>query len=210
MKTIYLIRHSAPFIEIDNYIDYKNVSWNDYNRNMILSTEGENNAKKLTNIKELSDINEIYSSDSFRAIGTAKYIAELNNLKIKLDSRINERNPGVNSINELPENFSEKSFDDKNLKFKNGESLNEVDKRFNEFINEILNKNNNKTVLVIHGMILMSYLQTLCNFEYDGKIFKISYNNKIIINRKFKNPDVFKLEFDNENNINNIENITKE
>lgn len=210
MKTIYLIRHSAPFIEIDNYIDYKNTSWNDYNRNMILSTKGENNAKELTNIKELRDINEIYSSDSFRAIGTAKYIAELNNLRIKLDSRINERNLGINSINELPENFSKKSFDDKNLKFKNGESLNEVDKRFNEFINEILNKNNNKTVIVIHGMILMSYLQTLCNFEFDGEKFKISYNNKIVINRKFKNPDVFKLEFDNENNLNNIENITKE
>ena len=210
MKTIYLIRHSAPFIEIDNYIDYKNTSWNDYNRNMILSTKGENNAKELTNIKELRDTNEIYSSDSFRAIGTAKYIAELNNLRIKLDSRINERNLGINSINELPENFSKKSFDDKNLKFKNGESLNEVDKRFNEFINEILNKNNNKTVIVIHGMILMSYLQTLCNFEFDGEKFKISYNNKIVINRKFKNPDVFKLEFDNENNLNNIENITKE
>ena len=40
MKTIYLIRHSAPFIGIDNYQDYENVSWNDYNRNMILSPCG--------------------------------------------------------------------------------------------------------------------------------------------------------------------------
>ena len=48
-KEIYLIRHSAPFIEIDNYNDYKNVNWDDYNRNMILSSEGENNAKNYVN-----------------------------------------------------------------------------------------------------------------------------------------------------------------
>ena len=50
MKTIYLIRHSAPFIDIDNYKDYKNASWDDYNRNMILSPLGEENAKKLCDI----------------------------------------------------------------------------------------------------------------------------------------------------------------
>ena len=44
MATIYLIRHSAPFVEIENYQDYKNVSWAEYNKNMILSGEGEENA----------------------------------------------------------------------------------------------------------------------------------------------------------------------
>ena len=76
MKTIYLIRHSAPFIDIDNYKDYKNVSWDDYNRNMILSPLGEENAKKLCDIEELKNIDSIYASDSYRAIGTAKYLAE--------------------------------------------------------------------------------------------------------------------------------------
>ena len=37
MKTIYLIKHSGPFIDIKNYEDYENVLWEDYNRNMILS-----------------------------------------------------------------------------------------------------------------------------------------------------------------------------
>ena len=32
MKTIYLIRHSGPFVDIDNYNDYPNISWNDYNK----------------------------------------------------------------------------------------------------------------------------------------------------------------------------------
>ena len=47
MKTIYLIRHSAPFVEIENYNDYKNVPWSEYNKKMILSVEGEEKAKKL-------------------------------------------------------------------------------------------------------------------------------------------------------------------
>ena len=81
MKYIYLIRHSSPFVEIENYNDYKNVLWDEYNKNMILSVEGEEKAKKLCDIKELKNIKNIkniYSSNSFRAIGTAKYLSELN------------------------------------------------------------------------------------------------------------------------------------
>ena len=63
MKIVYLIRHSAPFVMIDNYDDYQNVSWDDYNRNMILSSLGEDNAKKLCDIEELNNIDVIYTSD---------------------------------------------------------------------------------------------------------------------------------------------------
>ena len=137
MKTIYLIRHSAPFIEIENYDDYENVLWNDYNRNMILSSEGEENAKKLCELDELRNLDAVYSADSFRAIGTAKYVAEMNNLKIKLDERINERNLGVKTISELPKNQTITSFSNKDYKFGTGESLNEVDIRFNSFITDL-------------------------------------------------------------------------
>ena len=134
MKTIFLIRHSAPFVEIENYDDYENVLWNDYNRNMILSSEGEENAKNLCELDELRNLDAVYSADSFRAIGTAKYVAEMNNLKIKLDERINERNLGVKTISELPKNYTLDSFSNKDYNFGNGESLNEVDVRFNSFI----------------------------------------------------------------------------
>ena len=59
MKTIYLIRHSAPFIGIENYDDYENVLWDDYNRNMILSSEGEENAKKLCKLDELNNLDAV-------------------------------------------------------------------------------------------------------------------------------------------------------
>ena len=197
MKTIYLIRHSAPFVEIENYDDYKNVPWSDYNRNMILSSEGEEKAKKLCNIVELKHLDAVYSADSFRAIGTAKYVAEINNLKIKLDNRINERNLGVNTISELPENQTLESFKNKDYKFGNGESLNEVDKRFNSFINEILESNYNNIALFIHGIIMMSFLQNNTNFSFDGKNMRLLFNNKEIYNDKMKNPMVFKIEYEN-------------
>ena len=196
MKTFYLIRHSAPFVEIENYDDYKNVPWTDYNRNMILSREGEENAKKLCEIEELKHLDSVYSADSFRAIGTAKYVADMNNLKIKLDSRINERNLGVNTISELPENQTLESFKNKDYKFGFGESLNEVDKRFNSFIYELLENDDNNIALFIHGIIMMSFLQNNTDFSFDGKNMKLLFNNKEIYNDKMKNPMIFKIEYD--------------
>ncbi|GEM_PF-5085185 len=70
----------------------------------------------------------------------------------------------------------------------------------------IINSNDNKIVLVIHGIILTSYLQTICNFNFDGNTFKISFNNKEVINRRLTNPDVFKLEV-NAGKIINIKNL---
>lgn len=208
MKTIYLIRHSSPFIEIENYEDYKNVPWAEYNKNMILSSEGEEKSKKLCIIEELNDVDEIYSSNSFRAIGTAKYIAEKNNKKIKLDDRINERELGVKYINELPDDFTEHSFKDKNYKIGNGETLNEVDIRFNYFINDILKSNNLKTIIVMHGIMLLSYLQNNCDFKVSNNKIYAKYNGKLLVNEKPKSPDVYKIVFDDNKRIADIQCIS--
>ena len=205
MKTLYLIRHSAPFIEIDNYSDYKNVPWDEFNRNMILSNKGEENAKRLCDLQSLRDLDLIYSADSYRAIGTAKYVAEINNLKIKLDKRINERILGINTISELPDNQMLESFNNKNYKFGKGESLNEVDKRFNSFIDELLQSNYEKIALFIHGIIMMSFLQNNTEFSFDGQTMRLIFNNQEIYNGKIKNPMVFKITYNNDNKLSNIE-----
>lgn len=87
-----------------------------------------------------------------------------------------------------------------------GESLNEVDQRFTEFITEILSSSNKKTVLVIHGIILMSYLQNNCTFDFDGRNFKLSFNGQEIIDRPLTNPDIFRIDYE-DNKIVNITNI---
>ena len=45
----------------------------------------------------------------------------------------------------------------------------------------MLNGKDHKIVLVIHGMILMSYLQTMCNFNFNGNTFNITSNKLDII-----------------------------
>ena len=206
MKTIYLIRHSAPFVEIDNYVDNDNVLWSEFNKNMILSPQGEENAKKLCNVNELKDLNEIYASNSSRAIETAKYLAESNNIRIKLDERINEREFGVDYLRDLPADFTKLSFEDKNFKVNNWESLNEVDNRLKSFISDLLDNDSNKIAIVMHGIILLSYLKTICNhFEFDGRNFNIKYNDNVVLEGTPKNPSIYKIEFDDNKNVINVE-----
>lgn len=204
MKTIYLIKHSGPFVNIKNYEDYENVLWEDYNRNMILSVEGEKRAKNLCEIEELNNVERIFASNSVRAIATAKYLAEKNNIKIELDKRINERIFGVETLNDLPKDFNKLSFDDKNFKMEKGESFNEVDTRFINFINDLLGQESNKNVLVIHGLILLSYLEKICDFSFDGNIFDIKYKDKVIINGNPKSPSVYKITYNDNKEVINV------
>jgi len=135
-------------------------------------------------------------------------LQESNDLKIKLDDRINERKFGVKYLKDLFTNFNKLSFDDKTFKVGNGESLNDVDNRFKSFINDLLNKDIKKIVIVMHGIILLSYLKTICDyFEFDGKSFNIKFNNHTILNGAPKNPSIYKIEFDNNKKVINISNL---
>lgn len=86
-KTIlYLIRHS------EQYRDFYNFGTTQLeNEKIVLSIEGEQKAKELSNNPELQNIYELWSSSYSRAIGTAKYIAKRNNILINIDERLNER-----------------------------------------------------------------------------------------------------------------------
>lgn len=192
-------------MDIKNYEDYENVLWEDYNKNMILSPEGEKRAEGLCNIEELDNVDRIFTSNSVRAIATAKYLAEKNNIKIELDKRIDERIFGVETLNDLPKNFNKLSFDNKDFKMDNGESFNEVDSRFINFINDLLEQDSNKNVLVIHGLILLSYLETICDFSFDGNIFDIKYKNKVIIDGNPKSPSVYKITYNDNKEVIDVE-----
>ncbi len=83
---IYLIRHSEQLREYSNIMLSQ-----EENEKIILSIEGEKKAEKLSLNNELLDIYGIWSSSYSRTVGTAKYIAYKNNLKINIDNRLNER-----------------------------------------------------------------------------------------------------------------------
>ena len=206
-KEVYLVRHSGPFIEIKDYKDYKNVPWKDYNRNMILSIEGEKNASKLCNVDAFKGIKDVFVSDSARSISTAKYITEMNNTLMKIEDRINERNLGIETVSELPEDFNIRSFNNKNFKMPLGESLTEVDDRLNKFLNEKLDNLKGPFVLVIHGVMILSFLQNYCDFNYDGNLFNISFNGKPIIIGNMNNPEVIKVTYNSQKEVINIDRI---
>ena len=86
---LYLIRHSLQLKELENIITDESSQLK--NEKIILSCEGEKKAEKLSKNEELKNISEIWSSSYVRAISTAKYIAQENNILLNIDQRLNER-----------------------------------------------------------------------------------------------------------------------
>lgn len=191
---VYLIRHSTPFIPLNNYED---MLWADFNRNMMLSVEGEKRAEKMSKNKELKNISAVYCTDSARAVATAKYIANKNNLKLNIVNSLAERKHGIEYLKDLPKGFESSQFIDENLKLENGESVAEVKARMKKAVDELLFKNNdNKIAIVIHGVNLLAYLKNFAEvtLSNDG-ISKIVYKDKVVCNSKFKGNDIFKLKY---------------
>ena len=101
---IYLIRHAETVDE--NGIRNTNEDSQMINEKEILSVEGEEQAKRLSENVELNNIDIIWSSSYTRAKATAKYIANTNNLPINLDSNLSERKLG--NLKELGEFMKDK------------------------------------------------------------------------------------------------------
>lgn len=192
MTTIYLIRNSSQFREngINNTEDDSHV----INEKIILSVEGEEKAKKISEIKEFNNI--VWFSSYVRAKATAKYISYKNNIEINIDSRLNERIIG--NLDELKKlgniyrhTFTEEQLLDNNLKNIDGENRLEVNKRMTNCINEILLNNENKKIAIVsHGAAMRFYLMNYCSLNDD---IKLVYNDNIL---DFLSPSIIKLTFD--------------
>lgn len=85
---VYLIRHSQQ-LRIENKISKEDSQT--ANEKVILSVEGEKKAKEISELNELKNINVLWSSNYVRAIATAKYIADKNDIEINIDENFNER-----------------------------------------------------------------------------------------------------------------------
>ena len=86
---IYLIRHSEQLKIKGNILsaDSDQVQ----NEKIVLSVNGEEKARLLSENKELAKIDMLFSSNYARAISTAKYIASKTNIEINIDERLGER-----------------------------------------------------------------------------------------------------------------------
>lgn len=203
---VYLVRHAETIDE--NGIRNTNEDSQLINEKEILSVEGEEQAKKLSENVELKNLDVIWSSSYTRAKATAKYIAKLNNLPINLDNNLSERKLG--NLKELGEFMKYKSTQDpsqeqlldREFKTSDGESAEETRKRMNEFFNGILEKYEGKRILVVsHGGSIKFFLLNWCEVNENVKLV---YNKNTILN--IKSPCLLKLTF-RKNELINLEQI---
>lgn len=205
MTTIYLIRHSKP-LKVNN--EYTKDDLQTQNEKKILSFEGEKIAQARFESCIFDDVDCVYSSNYIRAISTAKYVAEKNNLEINIVDELGERKFAISSWSELPENFERKQFLDENYKIGNGENQKQVRERMYSAITKILDENKNKKVVIISHATAISYLlKKWCNIEIVDDKLRYLFNGKILLDGYFNYCETFKLVFDDNNNLINIDNI---
>ena len=131
-----------------------------------------------------------------------------NNINIYVIDELGERKCGINSWDELPDRFERKQFLDENYKIGNGENQREVRDRMYNAIHKVLNDNKGKRIVVVsHGTAISFVLKKWCKIDIHDDKLRYTYNDKIIHEGYFNNCETFKLEFDDDNNLINIENI---
>ena len=210
METIiYLIRHSTKFdphnIGIYNASDSNQIK----TEKKMLSVEGELKAYKLSKEKEFGSIDVVYCSNYVRAMQTAKYFIHGRDLKLNIDERLNERTLGDYNKEAHPNFFCDQYWN-KELKGNNGESQNEVNKRITEAFWDIVNENKGKRIVIVsHGTAISFLLMNWCELiDVQASLLrKLKFKDKIVINRIYKSPEVFKIIINENNEILDIENI---
>lgn len=209
MTTIFISRHSQPFRKLLGEYQANEIEQIRNEKNP-LSVDGEKYAEEMSNYSELLDVDVLYSSHYVRAMATAKYIAEKNNILLNVDERLGERKFGVNNVSELPSGFGEEQFRDWDYKLPNGESANDVSKRMNEVLSEILENNKDKKIAIVsHGTAISTMLHKWCDIKLneEKKLIEIYFNDKLVFDGNWGCPELFKLEFDGDNNLISIKNI---
>ena len=210
MTEVYLIRHSEKYRNFNNIIN--DDSFQLFNEKIILSINGEMLANKLANMEEMSNIDVVFASNYVRSIGTAKYIAYRNKIDVNIDKNFGERIYGINSVDEIIDDFNVKQWNDIDYKLPNGESRRDVTNRMYNSLFRVINDYKNKRIAIVsHGTAISFLLDKWCdvfvNYNNDNKMnTKIVFKNKIIFDNNISAPCVFKIVFD-DNNIISIENI---
>ena len=204
MTTVYLVRHSEPF-KIHKGIEKTDENLLFSNIKTPLSVNGEKLAEKISMNKEFSDLDVIWSSDYVRAMSTAKYFAERNNLKVNVSNQFGERKHGINSWDELPPNFELHQFQDENYKIGNGESQKITKNRILSELNVLLNEYKNKKILIVgHATATAYLLKEWCEVNYTGPY---KFKEKEFFDGNWRYCETFKLIFNETNELISIENL---
>lgn len=205
-KIVYLIRHGKT-----DKTKLKNT--NNEIMGMDLLDIDEDFIPQIENVSkhlDLNNVKNVYSSNFLRAKRTAQILCK--NADIKIDPRLGERKGGIPNLNITPQEYYKMQMDDINFKFPEGESVTEIMKRMYEAIIDILNEcKSDKAVVVSHGAAITFLLKKWCDvyvIDVPKKIRRFIYKGKVIHEGVVDFVHCFKLTFDANNNIKNIESIT--
>lgn len=205
MTIVYLMRHSKG--NMDRSYLKKNENFQIENEKYILSVEGEERAKKYSELPELQDVDMVVSSNYVRSMATAKYISNINDIPLYIDDDFNERKFGVENLNKLPKDFFEKQMNDKSYKLPDGESREEVRSRMVKGLIKVMKKQKDKKIVIVsHASSIAFLLTKWCDVSRVNGKYVIKFRNKTILNG-FDSPELLKLEFDEKNRLVNVRNI---
>ena len=206
METIiYLIRHADTIDE--NGIRNTKETMQEINEKEILSINGEEQSKKLSENNELQNLDTIWCSNYTRAKQTAKYIAGANKIQYNIDERLGERK--LRNIEDLAKFMNDKETRDPSreqlafpdFKTRDGESANETNKRMTDFIDFILKEYEGKEIAIVsHGGAIKFYLLSYCKVN---KNLNLEYNENEL---RVISPCLLKLTF-NGKQLENLEQI---
>ena len=193
-KDVFLIRHSEQ-LKIKDTKKY-DISDQINNEKIILSVNGEILAREISELQVMQNINMVWSSNYVRALETAKYIAEKNNIEINVDSRLNERKLGdLEKLRELGKNkqdsYTNEQLRDIYLKNVGGESNKEVSERMELFLKDVINNDSRKVAVISHGASIKFWLSRYCEIDEQCDL---RYNNQLLY---VSSPSIFDIKIKN-------------
>ena len=161
-----------------------------------LSKDGEEALSKTIHLKELQNIEKVYSSFYASALGSAKYLSKHLELPINMDERLNDCKVGnLGSKNmKMVKGLQDHEF---TYKLPMGESLNDVGNRLNNFVSKIIN-DNEECVLFTHKRAILGFLLKYSKVGYnlDDNLI-LEYNGKIIYDDVDTDIDIYEIEIEN-------------
>jgi len=180
MTTIYLIRHAQSVGNIEKRLAGRT----DY----LLTDEGCNQVKKLTERLKNIKFDVAYSSPMVRAIDTIKPLAKLSDLSINIDDMLSEMDFGIydgfkwDEVNEIDLSISNRRKETNEISgIQNQETTEEVRNRMYNEILKIANANKGKTILVAsHGVAIEAFLRKITGEPFSVKKQEYSQKNTSI------------------------------
>lgn len=194
MKHLYFV--SNNLVSKANVIHSKETTFKSAREKTMLSKKGEENAISLTKMKVLEGIEVVYTSEYFGAMNTGKYLAEEKRIDLVIDKRLNERvvgNLGTNEFRYL-KGMQEHDF---NFKLEDGESINDVQKRMEDFLLDVLISPEKNIMIVTHNIALMSLIAKYCNKGYNlyDRLI-LDYHDEVIFDGTFHGMDLIEFVYD--------------